>query len=116
MRQDFELSNIFTVSLLSSHQNSSFWRVSCELSNKQAFSLLSLKARVTLEIALISVDFSICANLVKVSRKSMLLLVPLNVGTARREDSPLGMLLPHRRSGTSDDRFCRMWCQQNSAS
>ena len=29
-----------------------------------------------------------------VSRKSMLLLVPLNVGTARREDSPEGMLLP----------------------
>ena len=28
------------------------------------------------------------------SRKSMLLLVPLNIGTARREDSPLGMLLP----------------------
>ena len=98
MRQDFELSNIFTVSLLSSHQNSSFRRVSCELSNKTNIYLLSLKARVNiisilhthfpLEIALISVDFSICANLVKVSRKSMLLLDPLNVGTAWRKDSP----------------------------
>ena len=27
-----------------------------------------------------------------------------------------GCCCPHRRSGTSDDRFCRMWCLQNSMS
>ena len=45
MRQDFELSNIFTVSLLSSHQNSSFRRVSCELSNKTSIFFAQLEGK-----------------------------------------------------------------------
>ena len=44
------------------------------------------------------------------------LLVPLNVGTARREDSPLGMSLPAPLERNIRRYFCRMWCLKTSMS
>ena len=40
------------------------------------------------------VDGSKQHHSLRITGKSMLLLVPLNISTARREDSPLGMSLP----------------------